>query len=312
MKTCIALVVLCFFAVMFAPPATAQDGARVGSPANSEPLATALTPFAPNAVIAQGFDAVSVTPGGSSPPNADGTCVLNAALSGWFARNNASPLGTTCAFNGGAGTTFPAQSGAATSYAAMNFNSSAGSGNINTWLVTPRVNFNPGARLEFWTRATGTFADRLQVRLSTAADTGTPDVGTGNGPASTVGTFTSLLLDINPTLTATAGTCPAANITVGGATITGYPQGAWCRIVITGGALPTSGSGRIGFRYFTDNGGPAGANSNFIGIDTFSFDDGIAVGGPTAQAVTTLGRPALLLLALLVMGVAAVTILRRH
>src|SRR5206468_929520 len=34
--------------------------------------------------------------------------------------------------------------------------------------------------------------------------------------------------------------------------------------------LPVSASGRLGFRYFVENGGPFGANSDFLGIDTMA------------------------------------------
>lgn len=268
-------------AVSFA--AMAQNGARpgpaqnVGTPAN--------TPFLPNAVITQGFDSVSVTPGTADPPGVGGVCPLNAALTGWFAKNNASPLGTTCVFNGGSGTTFPAQSGAVTSYAAMNFNASTGSNPISTWFVTPRVNFGTGAALTFFFRsanaAAANFPDRIQVRLSTAADAGTPDVGTA---VTDVGTFTTLLVDINPTLASAFVTCPVGGFTnPAGGIINGTVDGAWCQVTINNaGGIPTTGSGRIAFRHFVQtSAGPSGANSNFIGIDTFSFDEG-AQGTPVA------------------------------
>jgi hypothetical protein len=130
-----------------------------------------------------------------------------------------------------------------------------------------------------------------------------------------VGTFTTLLADINPTLATAFVTCPAGGFTIGApnGTIAGTVDGAWCQVTITQAAgIPTTGSGRIAFRHFIQaSGGPAGANSNFVGIDTFSFDEGL-VGGPVvARAVNTLGGPALLLLALLVVGLGALT-LRRH
>lgn len=278
------------FALALSPLALAQTGARPGSEIVAPTTPSANQPFLPNAVITQGFDAVSVTPPNADPPGPDGTCPLNVALAGWFARNNApTPRGTTCVFNGGGGTTFPAQSGAATSYAAMNFNSSTGSNAISTWLVTPRVNFGTGAQLSFWFRsantATTNFPDRIQVRLSTAADGGTPDVGTA---VTDVGTFTTLLVDINPTLAQALVTCPAGGFSIGapGGTIAGTVDGAWCQVTITQAAgIPTSGSGRIAFRYFVNtSAGPSGANSNFVGIDTFSFDEGVT-GTPALSLV---------------------------
>ena len=65
-----------------------------------------------------------------------------------------------------------------------------------------------------------------------------------------VGDFTTLLLDINPTYTGT-----------------GYPT-AWTKFTIVLSGLPGAGvSGRVAFRYFVENAGPGGANSDYIGID---------------------------------------------
>jgi hypothetical protein len=263
----------------------------------------AASPFAPNATITQGFELV-----GTANP----TCVLDPALvtQGWFAKNNAAPVGTTCVFNGGAGTTFPAQAGTATQYAAYNFNNSVGTGDISTWFVSPRVTFGTGAKLEFWTRAAGTFADRLEVRTSTAADTGTPNVGTA---LTDVGTFTNLVLTVNPALTITDIACPTTSFTALASTIGGFPNTAWCKVTIEGAALPASGTGRVAFRYQVTNAGPGGDNSNFMGIDTFSFVEGITsapivsmprsgstinfsvpVGGTTSQTINFTGGPATL------------------
>lgn len=263
----------------------------------------AVSPFAPNATITQGFELVGTT---------NPTCLLDPALvtQGWFAKNNAAPVGTTCVFNGGAGTTFPAQAGTATQYAAYNFNSSVGSGDISTWFVSPRVQFGTGAKLEFWTRAAGAFADRLEVRTSTAADTGTPDVGT---TLTSVGTFSNLVLTVNPALTITDIACPTTSFTALASTIGGFPNTAWCKVTIEGAALPATGSGRVAFRYQVTAGGPAGANSNFMGIDTFSFVEGVnsspivsapvsgaainfsvPIGGTATQTITFTGGPAIL------------------
>jgi hypothetical protein len=53
----------------------------------------------------------------------------------------------------------------------------------------------------------------------------------------------------------------------------GYPQ-AWTEFTITLDSVGTTPvDGRIGFRYFVTDGGPAGSNSNYIGIDTVTFTD---------------------------------------
>ena len=41
-------------------------------------------------------------------------------------------------------------------------------------------------------------------------------------------------------------------------------------MTVTGVATATLG--RLAFRYFVENGGPTGANSDYIGIDTFVFN----------------------------------------
>ncbi|HET7845376.1 MAG TPA: choice-of-anchor J domain-containing protein, partial [Xanthomonadales bacterium] len=165
-------------------------------------------------------------------------------------------------FQGNA-TVFPAQAGATTSYIGANYNNTGAIGTISNWLITPQVNFLNGATLTFWTRTTtaASFPDRIEVRLSTNG--ASTNVGANE---TSVGDFTTLLVSVNPNQVAGAGTCPPAT--------GGYPN-AWCQITVNTG-IPTSGSGRIAFRYFVTNAGLNGANSNYIGIDTFSFDEGVA------------------------------------
>ena len=165
---------------------------------------------------------------------------------GWAAQNNSQPVGLTNWFQGNAGV-FPANTGAATSYIATNFNNTTGANTISNWLFPPSVLMKNGDQFKFYTRTVGApaFPDRLQVRMNTT-NTGT-NVGATN---TSVGDFTTLLLDINPTYTTS-----------------GYPS-AWTQYTITLSGLPAGGvNGRLAFRYFVENGGPAGANSDYIGID---------------------------------------------
>lgn len=259
--------------------ALAQSGARPGTIVDTSVQAV-QGGFLPEAVITQDFASVATAPNAA----VGGVCALNQpAMAGWFGRNNASPAGATCIFN--PSTTpdpapFPAQDGSADGYASMNFNASTGSNPISTWLVSPRVNFGTGAQLSFYFRSANTvgtnFPDRIQVRLSTAVDSGTPDVGTG---VTDVGTFTTLLADINPTLAQAFVTCPGGGFVLNApnSVINGTVDGAWCQVTITNAAgIPTTGSGRIAFRHFIQtSAGPSGNNSNFVGIDTFSFDEGV-------------------------------------
>ncbi|MBI1761535.1 MAG: choice-of-anchor J domain-containing protein [Acidobacteria bacterium] len=168
---------------------------------------------------------------------------------GWFLQNNSNPLGTTNWFQGNPAV-FPSQGGATNSYIGANFNNTSGAGTISNWLLTPQINFQNGDVVKFWTRTTtGTFPDRIEVRLS--KNGASTNVGTTE---TSVGDFTTLLLSVNPSLDTTSYPTVFTEFTV---TISGLPAGQT--------------PGRVGFRYFVTNGGPSGANSDFIGIDTFSY-----------------------------------------
>ena len=134
------------------------------------------------------------------------------------------------------------------SYIAANFESTnRDPGTISNWLISPELDFASTEQITFWTRTIDVplSPDRLQVRLSSSG--ASTNVGT---IATDVGDFTTLLLDINPTYT-----------------VDDYPV-IWTQYTISSASLPTSGTGRIAFRYFVENGGSAGANSDYIGIDT--------------------------------------------
>jgi hypothetical protein len=181
----------------------------------------------------EGFDDITLLPG-----------------LGWALINNSQPLGTSGWFQGNSAV-FPAHSGAPTSYIGANFNNTSGVGTISNWLLTPETVFNNGDSFSFWTRVPtggGAFPDRIEVRWS--GNGGSTDVG---ATATSVGDFDTLLLSINPDLTST-----------------GYPE-VWTQYTVNISGLSGPTSGRLGFRYFVTNGGPSGANSNYIGIDTFEY-----------------------------------------
>lgn len=173
-------------------------------------------------------------------------------LPNWVAINNSSPVGPSLWFQGNP-TVFTSQSGASNSYIGANFQNTGDSGDISSWLLTPVRTFHNGDVIRFYTRtATGSlYPDRLQVRLSTAG--ASTDVGT---TTTSVGDFTTLLLEINPDLQQG-----------------GYPD-IWTLETITLSGLTGTPTGRIAFRYFVTDGGTTGVNSNYIGIDTFSFTSG--------------------------------------
>lgn len=186
------------------------------------------------------------------------------SLVGWLQINHSNPVGSTGWFQGN-NTVFPAYDGAPTAYIGANFNNTAGAGTISNWLVTPVITFANGSAFSFYTRTTtaNPYADRLQVRLCTV------DPCTNVGTSETdVGDFTTLLLDINPTLQPS----PA-----------GYPD-VWTLQSIPSAALPTSGNGRIALRYFVTDGGPSGNNSNYIGVDNVQITAGAVARGATMPA----------------------------
>jgi hypothetical protein len=149
-------------------------------------------------------------------------------LSGWAQVNNSVPPGS--AWFQGNSAIFPAQAGAADSYAALDFLSAAnGSGSVDNWLITPELSLNGESVLSFYTRHAldPGFNDQLEVLFS--AGSGTDISG-----------FTSLA-------------------TIGGAG--DYPAD-WAQFSAT---VNASGTGRFAFRYF----GPADT-LNYVGLDTVS------------------------------------------
>jgi subtilisin family serine protease len=183
---------------------------------------------------------------------------------GWLQINHSATIGTSNWFQGNA-TVFPAFNGATTAYIGANFNNTTGANTISNWLVTPSITFTSGSSFAFYTRkatpAPTDYPDRLQVRLCTDTPANCSNVG---ATATDVGNFTNLLLDINPTLVAG-----------------GYPT-TWTQYTIPAASLPTSGTGRIALRYFVNNGGPTGSNSDYIGIDNVVI---------TAAALNSVGSP---------------------
>ncbi len=173
---------------------------------------------------------------------------------GWFTQNNSVPVGSVPGWFQGNTAVFPSQAGVPAAYIGANFNNTTGTNTISNWLVTPQRTLSAGDVIKFWTRTTtaSAFPDRLQVRISLAG--ASTNVGTGNAG---VGDFTTKIADIGEFYDGS------------------YPD-VWTEftLTLTAAQVPTPTSGRIAFRYFVENGGPAGDNSNFIGIDTFSYAPG--------------------------------------
>lgn len=181
----------------------------------------------------------------------------------WVKVNNSDPLGSTDWFQGNP-LVFDSHQGAADSYVAANFNAGAGVANISDWLILPTQVFNNGDKLSFFSRTADQsfWPDKLEVRFSAV---GGKDVG---HTSDSVGTFTTLLLTINP-----------------GQDLFAYPE-QWTQFGATINGLSGATSGALAFRYVVDNGGPGGDNSNFIGIDTLRVT---AVPEPSSYLMLGLG-----------------------
>lgn len=224
-------------------------------------LAAATASFASAQSFVENFDSIVMTAASGQ--------VASHNLTGWAFQNNSGALGTNTWFNGNPNT-FASHQGAG--YLAANFNSGAGTTTINNWAMAPVVTLNNGDTIRFFTRTGGTnqFPDRLELRLSTNG--ASTNVGTG---ANDVGDFSTLLLAINP------------NLAQG---ITNYPN-IWTEYTATVSGLAGPTSGRFAFRYHVTDGGPNGANSNYIGIDTLTYN---AVPEPMTMTVLALGAVAAL------------------
>jgi hypothetical protein len=176
----------------------------------------------------------------------------------WYYRNNSDTIAsTTLAANWSFAdplTTFSAQAGSANSFLSCNYASSNNiltGATLSNWLFTPSRTFSNGDVISFYSRITSSpaaYPDRLEVRLSTAGS----GLNVGTSSAS-VGDFTTVLLTINPSLSTT-----------------GYP-GSWTLYTATISGLSAPTTGRVAFRYYVTNGGPAGLNSDFIGIDSYTY-----------------------------------------
>jgi hypothetical protein len=165
-------------------------------------------------------------------------------LNSHFQKALSAPAGASSIFQGS--TPFAAFDGAlVTSYVGMNFQNGAGTATLSTWLFAPEMDLTTGLTVSFYTRTVSTpaFPDRLQVHYSTSG----ASVNAG-ATATSVGDFT-LLLDINSAYSTS-----------------GYPTD-WTQFTVSVPAF--AGTGRVALRYFVENGGPAGSNSDYIGIDAF-------------------------------------------
>ncbi|SMC88656.1 T9SS-dependent choice-of-anchor J family protein [Moheibacter sediminis] len=185
--------------------------------------------------------------------------VTTLTTNGWVRSNQSTTPAGVEGWVQGVATTFPSYQGG---HIVCNFASNTGSGTISNWLVTPNINVKDGDKISFYTRVGANpaeYPDRLQFRMSQAATTTMP-VGPND-----VGSFSALLVEVNPSLTAT-----------------GYPA-TWTKYEATiSGVGTTAVPVKFGFRYFVTSGGTTGVNSDIIGVDQFLVEAGTTGGDPCA------------------------------
>ena len=158
---------------------------------------------------------------------------------GWFF-DDVDGVGTTTTFQGNIAV-FTAYEGPDTGYVGQNFNGAfAGGLLIDQWLISPEVTVAAGDTLKFWHRSPdgSTWPDPLEVWVSSTAGT------------------TAVDFDIP--------------LDAFSASITGWQQYV--------GNFTGTGTVRFAVRYYTTNGGPAGGESNYVGLDLFEVESSGGVG----------------------------------
>lgn len=191
---------------------------------------------------------------------------------GWVFKNNSSPIGQSGWRQGryesapsakfpGPFIGFPAYDASTSPNDFVSCDASAVNyvGEISAWLISPALPMKNGDQIVFYTRAVDdrTFPvyvkDRMQVRANFTSNS--TDVGSGS---TSVGSFGTVLLDINPTY---ANNDPA-----------GYPLD-WRRYTVTVAGLSAPvANGRFAFRYMGTNAGVNGPNyAGVVGVDSLAF-----------------------------------------
>ena len=189
--------------------------------------------------------------------------VSSLAGKGWVMINNSVPLPTgISAWEQGNSVNqqFYAQSGTADSYLISDYSRVENQGTISAWLLSPVQTFTRGDTITFYTRTLGgsIYADRLQVLLSNQGHS--VNVGTTE---TSVGDFTTVLLDINPTYIAND--------------VGQYPT-SWTKETISLAGLSGDVTGRLAFRYFVEDGGLNGSRSNLVALDSLAVPEPVSGG----------------------------------
>lgn len=189
--------------------------------------------------------------------------VDNLSEAGWFMINKSTPVGTS-GWGQGNASRFESRN-TDNSYIYADFRNTTDENTISNFLLTPELTISNGSTLTFYTRrdSVTSWPDRLLIRLSTSG--GSTDVGDG---ISDFGDFSTVLLSINPDLNQTD-----------------YPR-TWTQYTVTVEGLESEVTGRFAFHYDVENGGPFGRNSDYIGIDSVTYQQSLDV---RAQATPSAG-----------------------
>jgi hypothetical protein len=146
---------------------------------------------------------------------------------------------------------YAAQSGSSNSFAQVDFSSTAAlNGIVSNWLITPELDFTNGGVFSFYARTFqgNTFAEFIEVRQSNAGSS--TNVGT---TATSLGDFTTLVGSVGSLNDRSKD----------------LPKSAWG--LFTFNIAPTSGSGRLAFRYYATDGGVNGVTGQYATIDTVNY-----------------------------------------
>ncbi|HMS33831.1 MAG TPA: choice-of-anchor J domain-containing protein [Ignavibacteria bacterium] len=144
--------------------------------------------------------------------------------------------GTTATWYQGTTAVFNSFNGPATGYVAANYNVVTGTNNIDSWLVLPKKTVAAADSIAFYSRSplADTYVDSIRVMYSAAGDS-VPEAAWTE-----LGRF-------------------QVNV-----------AGVWERKAF--GAPVAGANARYAIRYCVVNGGPTGANSDFIGIDALTLE----------------------------------------
>ncbi len=203
--------------------------------------------------------------------------VSSSLARGWVLRNTSDPIGGGVWQQGGAPAPWFAPYSSNGTYAgfigADYTSTSAAAATISNWLISPVVTMQNGDKITFYTRAlqypafnpttgvptgdTTDYGNRLQVRINTANTSADAGVGLEN-----VGSFTTSVLDINPTYIY-SGVLPATRNPYA------YPTN-WTRFEATVFGLNGPTQGRFAFRYLVEGGGSNG-NGSGVAIDRVEY-----------------------------------------